>query len=142
MKKSCFLYLGSATEPVLSQLHRNCSKLFTSGELSVQSITGVRCNCIMNQTKPKMPGNITHTNLLCFGPGMRSCLSCTKNLKSPPALWPGCSVPTCQRVQGQSPGLWGDRHRGLAELAARGSRAPGKQDSFSLHRLHLSVIQH
>lgn len=38
---------------------------------------------------------------------------------------------------GQSPGLRGDRHRGLAEWTARGSRAPGKQVPFSLHRLHL-----
>lgn len=141
-EKSCFLYVGSATEPVLSQLHRNCSKwLFTSGELSVQSITGVRCNCIMNQTKPKMPRNSTHTNLLCFGPGFRSYLSCTNNLNSTPALPPGCSVPTCQRAWGQSSvpqgsGV-GGRHRGLAELTARESRAPGKQVPFSLHGLHL-----
>lgn len=153
MKKSCFLYVGSATEPVLSQLHRNCSKwLFTSGELSVQRIAGVRCNCIMNQTKPKMPRNITHTNLSCFGLGFRSYLSCTKNLNSTPALQPGCSVPTCQRVQGRvlCPRAQGWEAQGFGTADCQGEQSPRQASpvvpaqaaSLSCSISCISVIQH
>lgn len=83
-KKSCFLYVGSATDPVLSQIHRKHSnQLFRSRELSVQSITSLSDNCIMNQTKPKMPSNKAHKNLSCFGPSVRCYLP-----HHYPANWP------------------------------------------------------
>ena len=67
--ESCFLYVGKATDPVLSQIHRKrSSRLFRNRELSVQSIASLRWNCIMNQAKPKTPSNNAHKNLSCFGP--------------------------------------------------------------------------
>lgn len=75
------------------------------------------------------------TQISCvFGAGIRSCLCCAKKLSNTPALQPGCP----ERAGAES---WHKaqcgRHRGLAELTARGSRAPGRQVPISLHRLHL-----
>lgn len=140
MKKSCFLYVGSATEPVLSQLHRNCSKwLFTSGELSVQRIAGVRCNCIMNQTKPKMPRNITHTSLCVLDQVSGATCPVLRTWTAPLPCSLAAQCPRVRECRAEfcARGLRGERHRGLAQLTARGSRAPGKQVPLSLHRLHL-----
>lgn len=66
-----------------------------------------------------MPRNITHTNLSCFGAGIRSYLSCTKNLNNSPALLCSVQVPESAGAEPK-----GSAVMGLGRADCQGQQSP------------------